>query len=182
MATIKSAKKSKQKKLAKPTASTKAASKQIKQSTKPKQHYENSTKSSLKPFWVIFIFSIMGTLFAGYLTVSKLLLGYCPLTEPCPIFLGYPACVYGFVLYLAMLAMSAFALFSKKVASRHSLSSAIFWVSLIGVLFALYSTYQEVYFICPQGCHYSLGMPTCVYGLVMYIIILVTSVIAQKRK
>jgi hypothetical protein len=135
------------------------------------------------PFIIIFIFSIAGTLFAGYLTISKLLLGYCPLKEPCPVILGQPACVYGFALYIILFVSSAVLLFHKKIRDKAKKCwlNTVFWISLVGIIFALYSTYLEIFTIsCPGGCSYSLLLPTCIYGLTMYIIIFVFSNVAKK--
>lgn len=129
-----------------------------------------------KPLTVIFIFAIIGVLFAGYLTFTKFVLGYCPLKEPCPYFLGYPACVYGLFLFGILLLISALMLFNQKLNSIRALDKTLFWVSLVGIVFALYSTYQELVYVCPVGkCSYSLLLPTCIYGLAMYIVIFVFS-------
>ena len=64
----------------------------------------------------------------------------------------------------------------------------LFWVSLIGVLFSGYLSYTEIFQqVCALG---SLGtcstkvftLPSCVYGLVMYLVILIFSVIGLRSK
>ncbi len=117
------------------------------------------------------IFSIIGMLFAGYLTISKILLGYCPLTEPCPVLWGYPVCVYGLIFFIT--------LFVTTLALNGNLKDVfatrlLLYTSILATLFALFFAYQELFIIqCPGGvCRYSLGIPTCIYGLVMYLIIL----------
>ena len=118
--------------------------------------------------WIL-VFSIIGMLFAGYLTISKVVLGYCPLTEPCPTIFGYPACIYGFVLFITLF-VSVLVLNAKpkNVVSKNLLK----YVSLFGILFALFSIYLELFTIhCVGGCKYSLIIPTCFYGLIMYIVI-----------
>ncbi len=131
----------------------------------------------------IFILSIMGVLFAVYLTFTKMILGVCPLTEPCSYFFGQPSCLYGFVLYLILLIISGILVFGKP-AKELSLIKTLFWISLIGIIFAITSTIKEAFLTpCPGGkCVYSLGLPTCVYGLVMYIIILFLSLKLKKLK
>jgi len=117
--------------------------------------------------------SIAGILFAGYLTFTKMILGYCPLTEPCPFLWGYPVCVYGLIFFIALL-ISALTLnvLPKDVIAKNMLK----YISVISVLFALYFMYQEIFVItCLGGCKYSLGVPTCVYGLIFYLIILYNS-------
>jgi hypothetical protein len=41
-----------------------------------------------------------GLLFSGYLSAVNLFSGTCAFNETCPYFLGYPACWYGFAMYL----------------------------------------------------------------------------------
>src|SRR3989344_1386804 len=134
-----------------------------------------------KILWIIFIFSLIGVLFAGYLTFTKLVLGSCPLIEPCPYFLGQPACVYGLVLYLILLILSGILLFSKPK-KELVLQKSLVFISLIGILFAIFSTIKEVFLsTCPGGkCVYSLGLPTCIYGLIMYCIIFFFSLKLKK--
>jgi hypothetical protein len=121
---------------------------------------------------LILIFAILGTLFAGYLSISKLILGYCPLKEPCPIFLGQPACVTGLVLYLAILIISMILLLCKNKRHCTNMLKAINIISIVGILFAIYNTYLEIFTIkCPGGCTYSLLIPTCIYGLIMFILV-----------
>jgi len=126
---------------------------------------------------IIFIFSLIGFLFSGYLTFIKLFTGSCPLTEGCPIFLGYPACYYGFVLFLILLILSIMLMKNEKSVKK------IYYVSLIGILFALYSSVKELlYPSCLNGiCNYSLLLPTCVYGFFMYLIIFINSRIYIKK-
>jgi len=116
------------------------------------------------------IFSIIGVLFSGYLTISKLVLGVCPLRESCPFLLGYPVCLYGLIMFVALLISSITLLCintEDKIASK-----VLLYVSIFGILFSGYYVYQEFFVIqCVGGCIYSLGLPTCVYGLLTYIIV-----------
>ena len=53
----------------------------------------------------------------------------------------------------------------------------------MAIIFALYSTIKE-YIVpsCLNGlCDYSLLLPTCVYGLAMYIVIFIMSILALKK-
>jgi len=115
------------------------------------------------------VFSIMGVLFSGYLTFTKFVLGYCPLRESCPYLWGYPVCVYGFMMFFALFVASITMLKFKE--DKIALN-VLLYVSILGILFSLYYTYQELFVIkCPGGCVYSLGIPTCIYGFVMYLAI-----------
>jgi len=127
----------------------------------------------------IFIFSLIGVLFSGYLSFTKLFLGSCPLKEGCPLFLSYPACYSGFIFFLILLILSILLL---KTQTKNKLKT-VFYISLLAIIFALYSTIKE-YIVpsCLNGlCDYSLLLPTCVYGLAMYIVIFIMSILALKK-
>jgi uncharacterized membrane protein len=132
---------------------------------------------------IMFVLAVMGFLFSGYLTFSRLLLQTCPLNEPCAIFLGLPTCVYGFVMFTLMLIFSAIGAFHKK-AHHVCMTKADMVVSLIGILFAGFFTIKELFFTqCVGGpCKYSLGLPSCTYGLVFFIAIFVLSIMSLSRK
>jgi len=126
---------------------------------------------------IIFIFSLIGFLFSGYMTFSDIVLGYCPMKEGCPLIFGYPACLYGFALFLMLLITSIFLL--NKESKRHI--QIIFWISLVGVLFAAYSSVIEIFFTkCIGKCEYTMILPTCIYGLIMYLVIFIKSAFEMK--
>jgi uncharacterized membrane protein len=58
---------------------------------------------------VIFIISIAGLLFSGYLSYQELIQKTCPLGG-CSNLFGFPVCVYGFIMYLAIFLVSLFGL------------------------------------------------------------------------
>lgn len=126
----------------------------------------------LNTFLPQILFSLAGVLFSGYLSFSKLFLGSCPLNEGCPLFLGYSACYFGFGFFLILLVLSLL----KKI-------SLLRIVSVFAIVFAIYSTYIDLFFpSCPGGvCQYSLLLPTCVYGLVMYLGIFIFSLPRQQK-
>ncbi len=57
-------------------------------------------------------------------------------------------------------------------------------VSLIGVLFSGYMAYAEMTFTaCPaSGCSTVAGIPACIYGFVMYLIVLILSLLGLRNK
>jgi len=124
--------------------------------------------------------SLGGTLFAGYLSGTKLLTGDCAFNEPCPYFLGYPACWYGFAMFLAMFVISMLAMRGKYDSAKAT--KAILWISALGTVFAGRYVVEEVYGWLTVGMAqgYGLGFPTCVYGLVFYLIILGLSLTALR--
>jgi hypothetical protein len=117
----------------------------------------------------ILIFSICGLLFAGYLSGVKFFSGSCALGEGCPYFLGYPACYYGFIMYLFLSIFSLILVFGKdqNIAIR-----PIRTVSFLGILFAGYFTLGELPVLFEKGLTaFALGLPTCALGLIFYVAI-----------
>jgi hypothetical protein len=124
----------------------------------------------------LFILASAGLIFSGYLSGVKLISGSCALNEPCPYFLGYPACWYGFAMYLAMFIVTAVALANDKhatIAIKADLA-----ISFVGILFAGNFVLQEIERSTVTG---TLGLSTCVYGLIFYIAIFIVSGIAIWR-
>jgi len=77
-------------------------------------------------------------------------------------------------MYLTILISSLLVILKKY--DKIKLMKIIKGVSLFGIFFSLFYSYQDL-FNCP-GCSFSLGLPTCVYGLFMYIAVFV---IAMKK-
>lgn len=119
----------------------------------------------------ILVVALAGVLFSGWLTYSKVIAGTCPLTEGCPILFGLPTCVYGFIMFGAIMVL-AYLLMSnaKKYAGNVKWISS---VALFGILFSGYYSFIEImYPSCAiKPCAYSLLLPSCVYGFVMYAIV-----------
>jgi len=65
---------------------------------------------------------------------------------------------------------------------------ALFWVSLAGALFSGYLSYTEIFQqVCALGalgtCSTTVfSVPSCVYGLVMYLVGLIISILGIKSK
>jgi len=109
-----------------------------------------------------------GLLFSGYLSGVKLFTDTCAFGEGCPYFLGYPACYFGFVMYLAMTILLLLPRFG--VAAQQTVLRAVLLISALGILFAGYFTLGELPLLASAGMRaYLLGLPTCAYGLVVYL-------------
>ncbi|MFZ2593891.1 MAG: hypothetical protein WAX38_03935 [Minisyncoccia bacterium] len=119
----------------------------------------------------------MGVCFSGYITFSRFITGTCPLNEPCPYFLGYPACWYGFALFSVLFVTSVLTL--KKVLSTGTATKICITLGLLGVLFAGYFTIPEVYAFI-SGATYTLGLPTCAYGLIFYAALVILAAMEIK--
>lgn len=126
-------------------------------------------------FKTMFFLGLGGLLFSGYLSAIKLFTSTCAFNEPCPYFLGYPACWYGFFMFLVIFSSATLSLFEKI--SKNNIPKIIATVSFLGILFAGYFTIPEIgRLISGVQDIYTLGIPTCAYGLVFYIIIFILSV------
>lgn len=119
----------------------------------------------------LFIISLCGVLFAGYLAGVKVFNKECALDTSCSYFLGLPTCIYGFVMFTILLIGSSVLLFHKKKTCQTKILKVIFSVAIIGSLFSLYFATVEIM----GGVTSALILPTCAYGLIAYVIIFVVS-------
>lgn len=127
-------------------------------------------------FKIIVIFGLAGVLFSGYLTYYTIF-SHKP---GCEVFIfGLPSCFYGALMYLIVFILSLYLIRTSKSKSKIPATLAI--VSLIGVLFASFLTW---YVLTQLSCTSLeiLGIPPCVYGLVMYLIVLILAIIGAYRK
>lgn len=109
-----------------------------------------------------------GVAFSGYLSALKLFSSVCAFGESCAIFLGLPACYFGFTMYVVMFAVTLLGLLGK-IAYKKVLSTDLL-VSFMGILFAGNFAVRE--FINGRAFGV-LGFSTCVYGLIFYIAIFI---------
>ncbi len=125
--------------------------------------------------------SLAGTLFAGYLSAVKLFSKGCAFNEPCPYFLGQPACYFGFALFAALFGITLAATLKKLPAEKAVRANLV--VSLLGILFAGWFVWQEVVLWLSVGFgRYSLGLPTCAYGLVFYVAVFALTLEVMRRR
>lgn len=128
----------------------------------------------------LFVLSLMGVMFSGYLSGVKFFTETCAFNESCPYFLGYPACYYGFGLFLTLFILSGLLLW-QKVGNKMGLIF-ISVVSSLGVLFAGYFTLKELPILLEEGLSaYLLGLPTCALGLVFFVVILFVSLLTLRK-
>jgi len=121
------------------------------------------------------IITLAGVLFSGYLSAIKLFTDTCAFSEPCPYFLGYPACLYGFILFFGMCISSLLTLMNRI--DTHTGAKILTTLSALGILFAGYFTIPELQkLFFGNGGLYDLGLPTCAYGLIFYILISALSI------
>jgi uncharacterized membrane protein len=120
------------------------------------------------------LLTLSGFLFSGYLSSVKLFTSNCWASEPCPLFLGYPACYFGFALFSVLFVASLLA-FCHKISIRTS-QYGLRVVAFCGTLFAGYYVVQEIIRYRATGLLAgALVLPTCAYGLVFFVLILAVS-------
>ncbi|MFH1712227.1 MAG: hypothetical protein ABH846_03265 [Patescibacteria group bacterium] len=130
---------------------------------------------------IAFGITLAGVLFSGYMSGIKFLSDTCAFNEPCPYFLGFPACYFGFAMFLALFLITTYA-FAKKVKESWPKTANLI-VALMGTLFAGYFTANELPDVLSGVAEgYSLGLPTCSYGLIFFVAILILSAIPIKKK
>jgi uncharacterized membrane protein len=117
--------------------------------------------------------ALAGTIFVGYLSYTKLFSKTCALVEGCSYFLGLPTCFYGFALFFILLVLAI-----VSISTKINFSKGIRFFSVLGILFSGYFSIYELFFASLNifnGAIYSLLLPSCVYGLVLFIVIWILS-------
>lgn len=128
---------------------------------------------------VLLALSLAGVAFAGYMSAVKFFSETCAFNEPCPYFLGYPACYFGFAMYLALLTL-ALLTYNGLLGVRTGVQWMLY-VSIAGILFSGYYTLSELPVLFSRGFNaFLLGLPTCAWGLLMYIAIALVSFYALR--
>ncbi|MBU0999384.1 hypothetical protein KKG24_03755 [Patescibacteria group bacterium] len=129
----------------------------------------------------MFFLGLAGLLFSGYLSGVKFFSATCAFNEPCPYFLGYPACYFGFGMFLIIFISATLGLL--KVISEKIMLKIITVTSGAGILFAGYFTIPEIGKLLGSAeTGYTLGLPTCAYGLVFYVIIFFIAILNLINK
>jgi hypothetical protein len=136
------------------------------------------TYGKYKAFFLIV--SLAGTLFSGYLGAVKLFSKTCAFGEACPLFLGLPACYFGFMLFFLLLVFSV--RISLGAWNIRSLAKSLLVVSSVGVVFAGYFSLEEIPLLAHSGFSaYVFGLPTCMLGSIFFLAILIASVAFAKK-
>jgi len=114
---------------------------------------------------------IFGMGFSGYLTAGVLLVA-CPLNGGCTEVLGYPACMYGFTIYIVLLII--FLLTWRERIVFGTGRKLILVVTVIGMLFSGSLIVQEYLNMNP--------LTICAAGFSMYLLIFLLSLFFWKKE
>lgn len=125
----------------------------------------------------MFFLGLAGVLFSGYLSAVKLFSHACAWNSPCPYFLGYPACWYGFAMFLIIF-IAAMRGWCKSTCRKIS-TRVILTVSGLGILFSGYFTIPE---IKKMFSPVTQSLPLCSFGLIFYLLIFILSIWYLKNK
>lgn len=125
---------------------------------------------------ILFVLLVAGLMFSGYLSAVKLFSDTCAFNESCPYFLGYPACWYGFAMYLAMFVIAIASIKGKM--PRRDIFTINSIIAFAGVIFAGRFFVQELMDSSATGV---LGLSTCAYGFIFYVLILGTTLLGRRK-
>lgn len=122
------------------------------------------------------ILGLVGMIFSGYLSAVKLFSGTCAFDKLCPYFLGYPACYFGFAMFMVIVIYILFDFW--KVIEERTAEIFTLVISSLGILFAGYFTLKEIPTLLYKGFStYFFGLPTCSLGLIFFTAIFIITLI-----
>jgi len=112
----------------------------------------------------------LGAAYSFMLFFSRLTQETCTIGSVCPMLFGQPVCLYGFIGFSAVIGLLFGMWRCAEEGMRMRLSQVLFWLTLFGMLFALFYLIQELFIEeCPGGaCRFSLGYPSCLSGFLLF--------------
>lgn len=133
---------------------------------------------------ITIVFALLGVSLSGYLTYWNYFGKVCyqnPLSSivSCGgpqrvLIFGQPTCVYGFAMFLAV---AIVAIAGLRATPKKGIAKALVALGVAGTLFSGGLTIYELWILKIQFT----GLPACVYGLIFYLGILVTSIVAYRN-
>jgi len=130
---------------------------------------------------IVLVLSVLGMAMSGYLTYKNLWgpegcstnsFLSCGGAKAVKIF-GLPTCIYGFFMYLIVFVLAIATLIKP-------LKSLMCWLIGFGSLGTAFSGFLSFYELAILKIEFR-GLPSCVYGLFLYIGILIFSIVAYKK-
>lgn len=120
-------------------------------------------------------FSVFGLFFTTYLIVVNFFTDTCVARDACLQFLGWPLCVYGFILFVILMILLFYII--KKHIDIYRGMLMIASVAFSGILFSGYVGAFEFTTLLRQGVSGS-AVPGCLIGLLVYMCIFATSILS----
>ena len=130
--------------------------------------------TSLNYSKTLFYLGLTGAVFSGVLGLRQLAGQTCTLSTSCALLLGYPACLFGLVVYVLLMIVGWFGLVQGLQAS--SLRRAALVFSGMGMLLAGWFAVTEMWNYLTGGFLYDINPPIHMYGLALFFVIFVISV------
>jgi hypothetical protein len=115
-----------------------------------------------------------GTAFAGYLSYRRASTGICAFAESCPLFMGQPTCYTALALFAAAFLISVTALAVKV---------DVVWPRAINIALGIGGTFFSSWLTRDELLSHSAsrsGLPTCAYGMLFFIGLLIWSLSAAE--
>jgi uncharacterized membrane protein len=127
---------------------------------------------------LIAVFAAAGSALSGYLSYINLwgdgcekAAISCSASASGPVMIiGLPNCVYGFAMFFVVLVLAIISI----VRDLQKVRTAIFWLSVVGMLFAFGLSVYEISWLKASS------LPACVYGFIFYVCILGLSILQRR--
>jgi hypothetical protein len=129
----------------------------------------------------IYFFSVsfLGFIFSSYMSFVKFFSKTCAFGETCPLFLGIPACYFGFLMFSLLFMFSILFIIEKW--ETPFIANLIFYTSMLGVIFSGFFAFSEIPLLIENGLVYKFGLPTCILGFIFFFMIFIVSVFFKKN-
>jgi hypothetical protein len=118
---------------------------------------------------IIFL-SVLGAIYSFSLFLPHFLSGSCGFGSVCPMLFSLPICLYGCIGFVVVGTLAISIFFAKDSRTQTHLFRSLFWITLLGMLFALYFLIVELFTqnCFGNNCSFSLGYPSCLYGFFLF--------------
>lgn len=120
------------------------------------------------------IISGAGLILSSYITIIKFATNTCVFNEPCPTVFGIPACYFGFSFFLALFFLAIISFSTSRSLKRMAVYQIV--VSGLSFIFALYFTIPLLGSFKEGITFYTLGLPSCVYGMLFSGVVLLIAI------
>ncbi len=130
------------------------------------------------------IVSSLGMIYSFILFYPYILNGGCLFGNVCYTFFEIPICFFGFIGFFLVSILFWKILISNERQRQPFLVQKIFWITFVGMLFAMYYLIQELFTQkCFDGvCFFSFEYPSCLVGFIFFLILFGVSRYMSKEE